>query len=174
MNSKDLISSKTFENQNYFAIKSKKSQGYKVILVVMIIFTIIFFFIIKNKTQNDYIGIGIFYGIFALALLFLKIIGFEKIAILPDKIIIEFPFKQVCLIKKEDIKEINFYVLSEENSSNLLYYFSFKLNKKLNVLLFYRNSFGFNSNVFDEEYDGERTRQLVEFLKTHYGDKIAS
>ncbi|MCX7955483.1 MAG: hypothetical protein N3A01_09905 [Bacteroidales bacterium] len=144
----------------------------KILLAIVAIFCGILFF--TSKSMYDKFAIAVvFFMISVFIILIFAFIAIRKLEIHPDKIIVKFPYYNEKIIYKTDIEKIiikiipGFALGSRSKDPKMVFQFYLKYN--LNIL-WYQKHFSVNNFLWGDTYKGDRTNELIQYLKKHYSE----
>ncbi|MFN3412096.1 MAG: hypothetical protein ACK4YF_08060 [Exilispira sp.] len=163
------------ENKSYEKLIFTQSwDDIKWTIIVLCIFFSIPIIKAKNLYERLTFTVALIFVCFLLIVIF-SIIGIRRIEFHKNKIIIEFPGKNIRVLEKDSIKSIT---IKYEPGYSLLgrfrpgkTVFVIYSNKDLNYL-FIRKKLVINSNLFSDKALGENTLKVVNFLRIHYKEII--
>lgn len=141
---------------------------------MMIVFTIIMAIVILSAPwQQKWIWIAVYLGISAMVWIVWKTMAIRRIEFHPDKILIFYPLKGLITLTKDEIFDISIYRSWSGRLKTESTNFRFNLYKNHSIPP-YGNMLIINNYLFGDNPSGEKVKELAEFLKTHYSEKISS
>lgn len=159
------------ENEKEFLVYEQTASDVK---WMMIIFTIIMAIVTFSAPwQQKWVWVVVYLGISAIVWIVWKTIAIRRIEFYPDRILILYPVKGLITLTKDDIRDISIYRSWSGRLRTESTNFRFNLHKNYFIPP-YGNMLIINNYLFGDDPSGEKVKELLEFLKTHYPDKISS
>lgn len=141
---------------------------------MMIVFTIIMvIFTFTAPGHQKWVFIVVYLWISSMVWIIWKTIAIRRIEFHSDKIVILYPLRGYKTLHKEDIRDISIYRSWSGRLRTQSTNFRFNLHKN-HFIPPYGNMLIINNYLFGDDPSGEKVKELLEFLKSHYSDKISS
>lgn len=141
---------------------------------MMIVFTAIMAIVILSAPwQQKWVWVVVYLGISAIVWIVWKTAAIRRIEFHPDKIVVLYPLKGLITLTQDDIRDISIYRSWSGRLRTESTNFRFNLYKNYFIPP-YGNMLIINNYLFGDDPLGEKVKELLEFLKTHYPDKISS